>query len=93
MLWNEYTATRNPQCRTINIGRHWTFYFGIPFLARATLAPAKGTDVAALHPFVDWGCVGISGIGAIVTNTYVAKMIDKTMCELAVEVTEPQAYS
>ena len=94
MLWNEYTSNeRNPTWKDITIGRLWTFYFNIPYGARATLAPATGTDVSSLAPFVEWGCVGITGLGARVKSCYVTKMFKNSMCELAVEVIEPLAYS
>ena len=93
MLWNEYTSgARNPTRRDVLIGRLWTFYFNVPFLVKDSLIPALGTNVAALHPFVDWGCVGIADLGARVRNCYVSKMLDHGMCELAVEVIEPIAY-
>ncbi len=94
MLWNEYVSgARNPTRRDVLIGRLWTFYFNIPYLAKDSLAPARGTNVAALHPFVDWGCVGIANLGARVRNCYIGKPNEKGMCEMAVEVIEPLAYS
>lgn len=92
MNWYEYESTRAPTWHDVTVGRQWTFYFKVPYEDMATFAPATKTDVSALHPFVDAGCVGITGIGARIVRCYQSKPIQDGY-EMAVEVIEPLAYS
>ena len=92
MNWYEYdNRQKPPDHHHIPIGREWRFYFMVPYGVRASLAPARGTDVSSLEPFKGEGCVGITGIGARVVSVHFGKKLDNSMCEMTVTVREPQA--
>ena len=93
MNWYEYEHAKKPTSRTITIGRLHEFVFNVPYGARDSLPPAKGTDVAAIEQFKTLGIEGITGIGARVKRTWIGRSAKMGMCEMHVEIIEPLAYS
>ena len=99
MEWYNLDQIGQPTSQTINIGRLWTFRFSVPPEAWSSFPPAKGTNVAALAPFVKVGCVGCvgaTGFGARVKDVKIDKPGRDSKAgnaDVIVTVIEPQGYS
>jgi len=97
MEWHQHELTGAPQSdnfwyRGVVIGRRHVLTFSIPYGARKSMIPARGTNVVAFQIFKNHGITGInSTIGVRVTRAWIGKKLDQVNCEMHVEVVELQA--
>ena len=90
--WWQHESPVKPRTWDILIGKAHEFTFRIPFGARSTLPPAKGTDVVAMQFAINYGIKGITDIGARVKSVSVGQKPKDGMCDMKVLIIEPLAY-